>query len=120
MSKELYFSTLLDFYGAMLTPRQLKVMESYYNNDLSLSEIAINLGISKQGVRDIIKRSEISLKNLDEKLCFIEWMRNAEKAKVQALAILKEIKSKIENENSVIELLDRLQEIINNSSQNEI
>lgn len=65
MPKNLYFSKLLDFYDFALKDRQKEVMELYYNNDLSLSEIADNIGISKQGVRDIIKRAESLLLNLD-------------------------------------------------------
>ena len=71
MPKNLYFSKLLDFYGVLLKNRQNEIMDLYYNSDLSLSEIAENLGISKQGVRDIIKRSENSLLDFDTKLKLI-------------------------------------------------
>lgn len=71
MPKNLYFSKLLDFYGVLLKNRQKEIMDLYYNSDLSLSEIAENLGISKQGVRDIIKRSENSLLDFDTKLKLI-------------------------------------------------
>lgn len=71
MPKNLYFSKLLDFYGVLLKNRQKEIMDLYYNSDLSLSEIAENLGISKQGVRDIIKRSENSLLDFDSKLKLI-------------------------------------------------
>ena len=56
MEKNLNVSILLDFYGAMLTEKQREAVEYYYNDDLSLSEIADNQGISRQGVRDAIKR----------------------------------------------------------------
>jgi hypothetical protein len=49
---------LLDFYGEMLTEKQRNFLEYYYNDDLSLSEIAENEGITRQGVRDAIKRAE--------------------------------------------------------------
>ena len=71
MPKNLYFSKLLDFYGVLLKNRQKEIMDLYYNSDLSLSEIAANINISKQGVRDIIKRSESSLLEFDEKLKII-------------------------------------------------
>ena len=58
MEKNLNVSILLDFYGAMLTEKQREAVEYYYNDDLSLSEIADNQGISRQGVRDAIKRAE--------------------------------------------------------------
>ena len=60
MAKNLEISFLLDFYGDMLTEKQRDVIEYYYNEDLSLSEIAENQGISRQGVRDAIKRSKRS------------------------------------------------------------
>ena len=47
---------LFDFYGELLTDRQKEFYDLYYNEDLSLSEIAENYGISRQGVRDVIKR----------------------------------------------------------------
>ena len=61
-------SYLLDFYGEVLTEKQRDVMEQYYNDDLSLSEIAANAGISRQGVRDSIKRGEGILLDLESKI----------------------------------------------------
>lgn len=117
MSKELYFSTLLDFYGVMLNDKQRKVMENYYNEDLSLSEIAMNIGISKQGVRDIIKRSEEKLKTLDEKLKFIDLINKKETLSLQALGLIK----KIENESNLNDysliLLKELRKIIESISR---
>ena len=68
MAKDLKYSTLLDIYGGMLTDKQREMIELYYNDDLSLSEIADNCGISRQGVRDAIKRGEESLDELEEKV----------------------------------------------------
>ena len=48
---------LFDFYGELLTDRQKEFYDLYYNEDLSLSEIAENYGISRQGVRDVIVRA---------------------------------------------------------------
>ncbi len=70
MSKNLQISYLLDFYGDMLTDKQQEVMEQYYNDDLSLAEIAANLGITRQGVRDSIKRGEAILLELEQKVGF--------------------------------------------------
>ena len=58
MAKNLEISFLLDFYGDMLTDKQRDVVELYYNEDLSLAEIAAHSGITRQGVRDSIKRAE--------------------------------------------------------------
>ena len=66
--KDLEMSYLLDFYGEVLTEKQRDVMEQYYNDDLSLSEIAANAGISRQGVRDSIKRGEGILLDLESKI----------------------------------------------------
>ena len=70
MAKNLEISYLLDFYGEMLTQKQRDVMEQYYNDDLSLSEIAENFGITRQGVRDAIKHGEAALLELEEKIGF--------------------------------------------------
>ena len=59
--KNLHIGYLLDFYGDMLPERKRSVMDMYYNEDLSLAEIAAEIGISRQGVRDIIKKSEDEL-----------------------------------------------------------
>lgn len=59
---------LLDFYGDILTGRKLEIMQMYYDEDCSLSEIAEEMGISRQGVRDAVKRSECELSSLEDKL----------------------------------------------------
>lgn len=66
MNKNMEFSYLLDFYGGALTEKQRNVMEQYYNEDLSLAEIAEQLSISRQGVRDSIKHGEATLLQLEE------------------------------------------------------
>ena len=68
MAKNLEISLLLDFYGEMLTEKQRGVVELYYNEDLSLSEIAAHSLITRQGVRDSIKRAEGILLDLEERL----------------------------------------------------
>ena len=68
MAKDLEISFLLDFYGDMLTEKQREVIEFYYNEDLSLSEIADNEGITRQGVRDSIKRAEAQLLDMEQRL----------------------------------------------------
>ena len=68
MAKNEEISLLLDFYGDMLTDKQKDVVSFYYNQDLSLSEIAENEGITRQGVRDSIKRAETQLLEMEERL----------------------------------------------------
>ena len=65
--KDLGFSILLDYYGMVLTEKQRNILTEYYNDDLSLAEIAENYGITRQGVRDAIKHGENALKELEEK-----------------------------------------------------
>ncbi len=68
MAKDLGLTILLDFYGDMLTEKQRNFLSYYYNDDLSLSEIAENEGITRQGVRDAIKRAEAQLFDMEERL----------------------------------------------------
>lgn len=68
MAKNLEISILLDYYGNMLTDKQREVVEWYYNEDLSLAEIAEHSGITRQGVRDSIKRAETQLLECEQKL----------------------------------------------------
>ena len=68
MAKDLGITILLDFYGDMLTEKQRDFLGYYYNDDLSLSEIAENEGITRQGVRDSIKRAEAQLFDMEERL----------------------------------------------------
>lgn len=66
--KNLEISLLLDFYGDILTEKQKEVIELYYDEDLSLSEIASHEGITRQGVRDSIKRGEVVLLDMEARL----------------------------------------------------
>lgn len=75
MEKNLRYSALLSIYGALLTEKQLDTMEYYYDEDLSLGEIAENTGISRQGVRDFIKRGEELLDLYEDKLGLYEKMK---------------------------------------------
>ena len=58
---------LYDFYGDLLTDRQKEFYDLYYNEDLSLAEIAENYGITRQGVRDVIVRAETYLTEIEDK-----------------------------------------------------
>jgi len=59
---------LSDFYNQLLTARQQEVVRCYYEQDLSLSEIAENLSVSRQAVHDILKRAEKAMENYEFKL----------------------------------------------------
>ena len=66
--KNLAVSDLLDRYGAVLSERHRELLDFYYNQDLSLGEIAAEVGISRQGVRDGIKKAEEELFYLERGL----------------------------------------------------
>ena len=66
--KNLTIGYLLDFYGELLADRRRELMSLYFNEDYSLAEIAAEVGISRQGVRDAIKRGEEELRNFENKL----------------------------------------------------
>lgn len=68
MDKNVEISMLLSFYGNILTDKQSEATGLYYNEDLSLSEISEIVGITRQGVRDNIKRAEATLYGMEEKL----------------------------------------------------
>lgn len=73
MAKDLNISALLDFYAPFLSEKQRSLLHHYYNEDLSLSEIAENEQITRQGVRDIIKRGELQLKKYEDEC---GWCKN--------------------------------------------
>ena len=78
---------LYDFYGELLTERQRNVYEDFVLNDLSLSEIAAEAGISRQGVHDLVKRCDKALESYEETLHLLErFLKIKEKiTRIQAL-----------------------------------
>jgi len=66
--KDLSITALYDCYSGLLSEKQRTVFEYYYDDDLSLSEIAEHTGTTRQGVRDLLKRSEEQLKSFEEVL----------------------------------------------------
>lgn len=95
MAKNLEITILLDFYGDMLTPKQREFLELYYNEDLSLAEIAANVGITRQGVRDAIKRAECQLIEMEQRLGLVDRFKDVQ----SGLEEIIECASKISAEN---------------------
>lgn len=93
MPKDLNYSILLDYYGQMLTDKQRETLEYYYNEDLSLSEISEIVGTSRQGIMDIIKRSEQQLNSFEQKLCLKKHFSNIN----EAVKVLSEICNSVED-----------------------
>ncbi len=89
--KDMRLSYLLDFYGDALDERTLSIMQAYYDDDLSLAEIADGESISRQGVRHIIKKGEEQLDFLEEKLGLAAHYTEL----VGAVAVLRDIKDKL-------------------------
>ena len=75
MDKNIEISLLFDFYGQLLSAKQHEAVSLYYNDDLSLSETAEVMGITRQGVRDLVKRSESELYEYENKLGLYERFR---------------------------------------------
>ena len=71
MDDTLFRTLLFDFYGDLLTEKQRDYYDLHYNQDLSLQEIAEQYGTSRQAVWDIIRRSEQSLREIEEKTCLV-------------------------------------------------
>jgi len=82
---------LLDFYGDILTDKQRDYLDQYTQNDLSLSEIAANEGITRQGVRDIVTRAEGVLRDYEDKLGIIARFGEARDHAVRIRALTEEI-----------------------------
>ena len=68
MTNKIYYNSLLDFYGVLLTKKQQEICEEYFRNDATLQEIADDENISKAAVGDMIKRSKEDLDNYENKL----------------------------------------------------
>ena len=112
MDKKVEISMLCDIYGKLLTEKQFEFINDYYNNDLSLSEIAENNDITRQAVRDIIKKGERKLFEYEEKLLFMKKTISQEQ-KIQA--ILSEL-TKIQvnsSDKKVASILDGIKKELN-------
>ena len=110
MEEKVKISILCDLYGKMLTETQLKYISDFYNNDLSLTEIAENNNVSRQAVKDMIDKSTKKLLDYEEKLGLMKI--NFENKKI--IEKIKEKIDEIEDENTqknieqIKKLLNRL------------
>ena len=103
MKNQTYRMTMLfDFYGDILTPRQRELFDLYYNEDLSLAEIAENCGISRQGVWDIIKRAEDTLRKTEEKTGLVHRFRETQASLAEIEASLRQLISMTQGEARVL------------------
>ena len=112
MEKNVEVSMLLQIYGELLTEKQYRVIDYYYNEDLSLSEIAENEEITRQGVRDIIKKGEKKLFEYEEKLLFMKKTINQEKLVQHILVNLNKIQ-KDSPDKKVTNILEEVKKELN-------
>jgi len=91
MEKRTEILILFDIYGNLLTEKQKNVMDYYYNDDLSLSEIGENSNISRQAIHDTIKRCEKLLYEYEEKLQLLKKNYILEKTKSKVNDLLEEL-----------------------------
>lgn len=105
MEKNIEVSLLFDFYGELLKPSGKRAVDLYYNEDLSLAEVADEMGITRQGVRDSIKRSEQQLFEFEEKLGLFKQFSKLGQGLDEISALALEIKE-LSQDMQITELAD--------------
>ena len=112
MEKTVQISILLQIYGKLLTEKQYQMLDDYYNNDLSLSEIAENAQITRQAVRDNLKKGENKLFEYEEKLEFMKKTLMQEEKIANILSELTKIQTKFTDE-QIAEILEHIKTELN-------
>ena len=110
--KKVEVSILWQIYGKLLTEKQYQIIDNYYNKDYSLSEISENEGITRQAVRDIIKKGEKKLFEYEEKLLFMKKTINQEKLVENILSQLNKIQ-KDSSDKKVNNILEEIRKELN-------
>ena len=100
-------SMLYDFYGDLLTDRQKTVLEYYYGDDYTLSEIADNVGISRQAVHDTVHKAEKALRSYESVLGLVSRHRQNMDIFSRASLILESVIEDTENK----DIRDRLRTV---------
>jgi len=112
MEQKVKISILCELYGKLLTEKQLQILTDYYNMDLSLSEIAENENITRQAVRDIIKKGENKLFEIEEKLQIMKKMQKQEEKISSILSELTKIQTKFTDE-QIAQMLEHIKSELN-------
>lgn len=112
MERKVEISLLCQIYGRLLTEKQLNILDNYYNLDLSLSEIAENENITRQAVRDIMKKGENKLFEFEEKLGIMKKTQKQEEKIANILSELTKIQTKFTDE-QIAEILEHIKEELN-------
>lgn len=112
MEKNVKISMLLQIYGKLLTEKQYELLDDYYNNDLSLSEIAENLGITRQAVRDNKSKGESKLFEYEEKLNIMKKTLELDEKIAIVLSEITKLKSH-STDKEVADVLNHIKEQLN-------
>ena len=107
MDKKIEISMLCQIYGMLLTEKQFDYINDYYNNDLSLAELAENYGITRQAARDNIKKGENKLFEYEEKLQIMKTTLNTEKKIAKILEQIATIQSGYSDE-KIADILENI------------
>ena len=112
MEEKIKISILCQIYGKLLTEKQLEFLEDYYNNDLSLSEIAENNQITRQAVNDVINKGKAKLIEIEEKLLFMEKILNQETVIENIIKNLEKLENKTLEKIQIEQITEKLKQLI--------
>lgn len=108
LKKTVEISVLNDAYNQLLTERQKDIVDLYYNQDLSLGEIAQEFNISRQAVYDMLKRTEKSLYQYEKKLNIVKLTQAKRERVSQIIDKLMDLENELISISSSKELLDQV------------
>lgn len=109
--KNLEIGYLFDFYGELLSARQREIFSLYYNEDLSLSEVSEQVGITRQGVRDTVKKCEEQLVSLEEKLGLAERFKEISEKSDTIIKKLEKMKTSQSGANELDEIIAEVRDL---------
>ncbi|MBQ3409095.1 MAG: putative DNA-binding protein [Clostridia bacterium] len=112
MEEKIKMSILCGIYGNLLTEKQHQILDDYYNNDLSLSEIAENNKITRQAVKDVINKGKAKLHEYEEKLLFMYKVLNQEKVINEIIEDLEKIENKELTKDKLSKISKKLKTLI--------
>ncbi|MBR5467690.1 MAG: YlxM family DNA-binding protein [Firmicutes bacterium] len=111
MDDILQATLLFDFYGELLTEKQKNIFSMYHLEDLTLSEIGEEQGISRQAVRDQLKRTENILIEYEKKLKLVEKFQEHQNAIKKIKSLAEDFETKYKNDNQAIGYIERIKDI---------
>lgn len=107
-----WVAMLYDFYGSLLTDKQQEILSLYYEQDLSLGEIADEFSISRQAVHDILKRSEGILEGYEEKLGLVKKYRSEKEKLDRVLQLVDGLDDSIQIKAGIKEILNEIVKLL--------